>query len=79
MESVTSGALVETACDTFCWIGTKNDVRMKRGQALLFMDAYQMTGQLQGLMIARVVHPELGIVECLAHELKKVENANETH
>ncbi len=79
MESVSAGTLVETTCDTFCWIGTKNDIMIRRGQALLFVDAYPMTGRLRGLTVARVVHPELGMVECLAHELKKVENTNESH
>jgi hypothetical protein len=76
MEPVSAGTLIEIACDTFCWIDVRSEIPLRKGQFLLFVDSYPMTGRLRGLNVARVIHPELGMVECLAHEIKKVENAS---
>ena len=75
MEAVAIGALLETTCDTICWSNEiKLDIHVPGGQTLLFLGARMLTGNLQRLSVAQVIHPEHGSVECLACDLKIIEN-----
>jgi hypothetical protein len=75
MEAVAIGTLLEATCDTVCWnVDTKLDIHIPQGQTLLFLGVRMLTGHLHRLSVAKVIHPEHGALECLACDLKMIEN-----
>ena len=75
METVAIGTLLETTCDTVCWKNEiKLDIHVPQGQTLLFLGARMLSGRLSNLSVAQVVHPTHGKMECLACDLKMIEN-----
>jgi len=75
MEALVTGTLLETTCDTVCWrSGHYRDFHVPSGQALLFLSTRKLSKNFQNLSVARVIHPKHGRVECLACDLKMIEN-----
>lgn len=75
METAKSGNLLVTACDTIAWrYNPKLEFKVEKGQVLLLLGTRYLPKSLNNMMVVDAVHPRYGRVECLACDLRLLEN-----
>ena len=75
MEAATIGNLLVADCDTVGWSHhLKVEFKIEEGQALLLLGARALPQSLNHMLVFDVVHPRYGRMECLACDLKMIEN-----